>query len=297
MTDSTSYPSVERSILVADVVASTSLYERLGDKRARQLVGVGVDAMSDGVLECGGRVVKSMGDGILACFEDGAASDAGLRMLERVFDEAVDIRVGAHHGSVIEVGGDIFGDAVNTAARIAAIARENELLVSRPLWDRSSVEFRELARAVPPVSVKGKSAPLELFSVLDHGGAEHETGVTMVQRSDGPTGGGHVPTLRLSLDGRAFELSASGALTLGRGTTCDILVAHHEVSRSHARVFRRGTGFHIEDTSTNGTHLIPEVGPSIHLLRRETALFGRGRIVVGAKPGEPGAPTLDFEIV
>lgn len=296
MPDSTSYPSVERSILVADVVASTSLYERLGDKRARQLVGIGVDAMSTAVTECGGRVVKSMGDGILACFEGGTATDAGLRMLERVYDEAVDIRVGAHHGRVMEVGGDVFGDTVNTAARIAAIARENELLVSRPLWERASAAFRELARSVPAVAVKGKRDPLALYSVLDHGGSEHVTGVTLVQESDDSAGSNRPAALRLTLDGRIFEVGPAGALTIGRGTNCDILVAHHEVSRLHARVFHRGAGFHIEDTSTNGTHLIPDVGPPIHLARRETVLFGRGRIVVGAKPGVEGVPSLVFEI-
>lgn len=291
----TSHPSCPRSLLVADIVSSTALYERLGDKRARAMVASGLELMSLSVRLAGGRVVKTMGDGLLACFEGVDAAKAGLEMLERVYNEPVDIRVGVHFGDVIDVEGDIFGDAVNTVARIASIARANEILISRPLWAQIPTDLQDLARPVPHVSVKGKREPLELYSVLDHGSAEEETGLTMMVSAQRPSTI-RTRTIRLSHMDLRLELSGEGAVTIGRSLECDFLIAHHEASRLHARVFYRRPDFLIEDTSTNGTYLVPDNGRSVHLTRRETVLFGKGRLYPGANPDSEDAVWIEFEV-
>ncbi|QDU83107.1 Adenylate cyclase 2 [Planctomycetes bacterium Pla163] len=290
-----SHPSRPCSLLVADIVSSTALYERLGDKRARAMVASGLELMSLAVRLAGGRVVKTMGDGLLACFEGVGAAKAGLGMLERIYDEPVDIRVGVHVGDVIEVDGDIFGDAVNTVARIASIARANEILISRPLWEQIPAELQELARPVPHVSVKGKREPLELYSVLGHGSAEVETGMTMMVTAERPSSV-RTRTIRLAHLGRMLELAGEGAVKIGRSLECDIPIAHHEASRLHARVFYRRPDFLIEDTSTNGTYLVPDNGRPVHLSRRETVLLGKGRLYPGANPGSDDAVWIEFEV-
>ena len=100
----------ELVILFADVVGSTRLYEVLGDLTARDKVAVCVDIMRRATEQRGGSVVKTMGDEILATFEDcDKAMDAAVQM--QVAIEAhpeldverqhIAIRIGCHFGPVV----------------------------------------------------------------------------------------------------------------------------------------------------------------------------------------------------
>ncbi len=290
----TKQESVPRSVLIADIVSSTALYEQLGDTKARALVSGGIKTLSDTVVGAGGWVVKSLGDGILTSFENETAMTAALEMMERMELHGLEIRIGIHYGDVIEVNQDIFGDVVNTTARIAAIARANEILISRPLWDRLEPEIQEQARSVPPVSVKGKREPLQLFSILQGEDTEISGELTMaiVDADENVS----VRRIELIYAGQPYILEGEGALQLGRGSKCDIVVAHHKVSRMHARIFYRKPDFVIADSSTNGTYIVPEHGSQAHILRRDTVLFGRGVIYPGAPPGSENAQAVGFDV-
>lgn len=286
-----------RSLLVADIVSSTALYERLGDKEAKALIGGGVELMSVCVQAAGGRVIKTLGDGVLACFTGADAAEAALEMVARMRDESTVIRVAAHWGEVIESHGDVFGDAVNTVARIAALARENEVLISEALFAQASPRVRRAARSVPAVAVKGKRDPLQLYSILDHGPDDPTMTVTTrhevasEERRSTTT-----RTLKLAAQDRVYELKGAGALKIGRSLDCDVLITDGNVSRTHAKILYRHPEYLIADTSMNGTYIVPENGPSVHLNRRETVLFGRGRLYVGHHPEMPNATWIDFEV-
>jgi len=288
------FESDPRSILIADIVSSTALYEQLGDTQARALVSGGIQALCETVTARGGWVVKSMGDGILTCFKGETAMAAALEMMEKMELYGLEIRVGIHHGDVIEVNQDIFGDVVNTTARIAAIARANEILISRPLWNRLEPEIQEQARSVPPVSVKGKREPLQLFSILQGEDATQSGELTMAIME--PDEEAKVRCIELVYAGQAYVLEGEGSIQLGRGSKCEIMVAHHKVSRMHARIFYRRPDFVIADSSTNGTYIVPEGGSPAHILRRDTVLFGRGVIYPGAAPGTENAQAIGFDV-
>lgn len=285
---------VPRSVLMADIVNSTLMYERLGDLRARELVGSGMEAMASAVSEHGGRLVKSLGDGILACFEGDGATPAGLEISKRVSDLMLEARVGVHHGTVIDDGGDIFGDTVNTAARLASAARPCEVLISKQVWEHLPAPVRELCRSIPSIGVKGKAQPVEVYSILMQ---EEDFGQTMIQDPvSASTQSMEASTLELCLGEARLVLDGPGSYVIGRSHRCDLRVDNPRTSNLHAKVFKRGSAFMLEDSSTNGTTVLPDSGAAVRIHRRDTALFGRGKIYLGSKPDSPEALAVEYYV-
>ena len=283
-----------RSILIADVVSSTSMYEQLGDERARTLIAGALSTLTQAVETLGGRVVKSLGDGLLTSFPDKTAVQSALRMIEDVKTHGLQIRIGIHHGTVMIVDRDVFGDVVNTAARIAAIARPSEILFTRSVLANLTPENQCKARSVRPISVKGKSQPLELFSILSMDTTDLELSNTVVTEEasvDVPVG-----QMRLFFGGETYVIQGSDKINIGRGTRSDIIIQQNEASRSHACLHYREPYFLLTDSSTNGTFIAPEYGECTHVVRREVILRGRGLIYPGAPPANESAASIEYEV-
>jgi class 3 adenylate cyclase len=124
------------SVLFTDIVGSTDLATRLGDKEWRRLLDRHDDVTEREIGRFKGRVVDRAGDGILATFDGPARAIACARSLRgSVAGLDLQIRAGIHLGEV-EVRGDrIGGIAVHVAARIMAAAGADEVLVSRTIKD------------------------------------------------------------------------------------------------------------------------------------------------------------------
>ncbi len=169
----TDLPQGTAIILFSDIVDSTSLTEQLGDatfrEKAREL-----DTSLRGIIrETGGTLVegKVLGDGVLAVFTSARqAIECALRC--NAASDSVDLRLhlGIHAGDVIREGNNVYGGAVNIAARIAAASAPGEVLVSDTV--------RSLARTSAGVafddrgeqSLKGVAEPQRLYVV--RGGGE-----------------------------------------------------------------------------------------------------------------------------
>ena len=124
--------------------------------------------------EHNGRVVKRMGDGMMAVFSDPADAleallDARGRMAE-VQADGYDprFRAGIHVGRPRKLGGDYFGVDVNVAARLAEQAAPDEILVSGPVCDDLDTESLKLKRK-RRFKVKGVPEDLQAYSVSDRG--------------------------------------------------------------------------------------------------------------------------------
>jgi class 3 adenylate cyclase/pimeloyl-ACP methyl ester carboxylesterase len=155
-------------ILFADIVDSTALTEQLGDtafrERARQLD----DAMRNAIREANGTTIegKLLGDGVLAVFTSARdAITAALRCRDASASVGLELHLGIHAGDVIRESGNVFGGAVNIAARISAASAPGEILVSdtvRALARTSAgVTFEDRGKH----SLKGVAEPHHLFAV------------------------------------------------------------------------------------------------------------------------------------
>ena len=122
--------SPQYAILFADLSGSTSLYEKLGDQRALVAVESVLTEMRKSIALHQGRVIKTIGDEIMAVLPSAdaamqAACDMQIRIaaIAPIDNVRLAIRAGFHYGPAIEEGGDFFGDAVNTAARMTGFAK------------------------------------------------------------------------------------------------------------------------------------------------------------------------------
>jgi class 3 adenylate cyclase len=119
------------TLLFTDIVDSTAIMARIGDARWRETLERH-DAAAATVIEgAGGRVIKSLGDGVFARFGSvPEAVSAGRAFIEEGRDLGVAVRAGVHIGDCELVGEDLAGRTVHEAARIAALSGPGELLVS-----------------------------------------------------------------------------------------------------------------------------------------------------------------------
>src|SRR5262249_19101674 len=139
----TSHAPTPVTVLFADISGSTLMYAVHGDQRAFAVTSACLGLLEAEVARSGGRVVKRVGDAILAVFD---AADAGvgaavgmLRALETAEspaqDERVHVRVGIASGTAVLDAGDVYGDVVNVAARLVGLAGVDEIFLSGDCHD------------------------------------------------------------------------------------------------------------------------------------------------------------------
>lgn len=283
-------------VLFADVVGSTELYERKGDSVAKNLVDQALDQVRRAVTGHEGHVVKNLGDGVLAYFTSDSALNACLAIQSKELPGELQLRQGLHRGPLLLESDDIFGDTVNTAARLADKARAGELLASESAFGSSSPELRSRLRSIPPIRVKGKLRPLVVYSRFNSNepGTDIHRTMAAVQFASKDTLA--VGGMRLRSGEKECLVSPGSNIVLGRSPECDMVLDHREASRSHARIRSHEATFVIADTSTNGTYIVPEAGSPVYLQRQEQAIFGRGRIYLGTSPDSPQACFVSYEV-
>jgi class 3 adenylate cyclase/pimeloyl-ACP methyl ester carboxylesterase len=155
-----------RTILFTDVEGSTALTERVGDAKAREVLRAHERIVREALRAHGGAEVKAMGDGFMASFASATRALECAIAMQRAFaahnetaGEPIRVRIGLNAGEPIAEERDLFGTAVNMAARIAAEAEGGEILASdvvRQLVagkgflfsDRGEVELRGFEEAV-----------------------------------------------------------------------------------------------------------------------------------------------------
>ncbi|MEW5735570.1 MAG: adenylate/guanylate cyclase domain-containing protein [Thermodesulfobacteriota bacterium] len=282
------------TILFADIAKSTHLYEILGDVAAQKIIGVVLANLSQVAERHRGKIVKTIGDAVMCTFTsvndaveaawDMQVTIGRLGFLEYPQISSLNIYVGLHSGLVVEREGDVFGDAVNVAARMAEIAKPRQILTTEKTVSELAPELAVMARCADTTTLKGKTGEVKIFEVV----WEQQDQTVMV---DGLLDS-HVFRLRLELrlGNDIIEVDQNRPIvTLGRQSHNDLVVDDSRVSRSHARVeYRRGK-FVLVDQSSNGTFVLPTGGKTTRLRRDEAPLLGHGLIGLG-KPPDPDSP-------
>ncbi len=287
------------AVLFADVSGSTKLYERLGDAEALRAVDRVIKRMERAIQGFKGRLVKTIGDEVMATFNTAEdAFMASTEMQQRISDlpavsgVKLTIRVGFHYGSAIEEANDVFGDTVNTAARIVGLANSEQILSSKQTIDELPPLLRESTRDLEQLSVKGKADGVHVFEVLWRQTDE----LTMKAKSIAKAPGAEPIKLCLRYRGKAFLLDEKSALlTMGRDPGSDLIIEDRKASRHHARIERRGDKYLIIDQSTNGTYLAPKGEKEVLLRREEVLLQGAGTICFGGSINETHADFVQYE--
>ena len=158
-----------RAIMFTDMIGSTEMTVQLGDTMAVELLRAH-DAIIRRSLEAhGGGEVKHLGDGIMASFDDVPASiGCALKIQDEfaAFNAAshtpIRVRIGIHAGEPVEDSNDLFGSAVQMAARICDIAPAEAILVSAAVRDACNGAGLEFVPSGTE-SLKGFAQPVELF--------------------------------------------------------------------------------------------------------------------------------------
>lgn len=281
-------------IMFADIGGSTALYERVGDVEAHRLVAESLGLMRDCIEASSGVLLRTVGDAALASFEraDDALA-AACDMQNAHASRPLSVRIGIHIGEVIPDGGDVYGHAVNLAARIASFARTDEITATAECVASLSESARAQASFLDRIPLKGTSSPVEVWRIdwLPDDGPQ--TAIALDPKLAPSITG----SIELRRGRQRYRLKSDEApLILGRSEDCDVSVDNDEASRRHAVIeFSQGQCL-LTDTSTNGTWLIrPRVHPI--LIRRDTfVLDGRGELGLGTQPGDPGASPLAFRV-
>ncbi len=293
-------PEAAPAVLFADVSGSTRLYETLGDSAAHRIVAQLLAQLREVITSQGGRVIKTIGDEVMATFEESRAALAAARAMQRDVARAVrssdapaGIRIGLHAGPVLEDAGDVFGDTVNIAARMVGMAKAGQILTTGETLDHVPARSRGETRHVDRTRLHGRGAELDVFEVL--WGRDSVTSFVEI-----PSAGAKPRSARLALRYGRQETSVSPerqSLSIGRDSDNDLVLDFGVVSRRHARIeWRRGRPV-LLDESTNGTLVVPDGALPTYVRREQLALEGRGVIAAGFEPQAHPERLIHYELV
>jgi class 3 adenylate cyclase len=155
------------TLLMTDIADSTVAAARLGDSGWRELLDSHDFESRRTIERYGGHVVKFTGDGYLALFGGPErAIEAALELSTVIATLGIPIRAAVHTGTVEIRGGEIGGMSVNTCARVQALARPSETLVTRTVKDLvAGTEFNFSERGTH--ELRGVPDTWQLFAVAD----------------------------------------------------------------------------------------------------------------------------------
>lgn len=300
--------TVLSTVVFIDISGSVSLYETLGNEPAAAAIAQLTEWISKCIQARSGRVIKKLGDGVLCVFGDAAAAVAASaqllqeheqRLVRWPFPLRMDIRVGVATGEIVEVDGDCYGDAVNLAARLCERSGAGEIWASEMTvllaGEAPSVWFRKLGL----VDIRGKVDPVSLYQVewrqdLETDFLTQQAGlVSQLSPVDSILG-----VIQFRWHGIDASFTSNQApVHIGRSTHAQLCINDLRVSRLHARIDWRNSGFVLTDLSSFGTWIGFSGSDSQIRLRRDACiLHGSGEISLGVPLGDAQAPRLAFEV-
>lgn len=288
----------ELTVLFADIAQSTALFEKYGDDKARAAIASVLDTLVDVSNNFQGVLIKTIGDEVMCTFPSAElAINASISMQESVGgnfvlgSHPIGVRIGFHHGKVIAEKGDVFGDTVNVAARMAGFAKKGQIITNSATYKSQlkGIKHRSLGKA----KVKGKLLAVKIIEIFWQ---KDESQVTRISSALDIKLPDAAFTMNLDIDGRQIIMTEKSPVkVVGRGEECDIQILAPMASRIHAEFQFSDGNFKIEDQSTNGTWL--EMGSnSLRLHRDKTVLLGSGRITLGSADFSNPSFVINFKI-
>jgi adenylate cyclase len=300
--------SVLSTMVFADISGSTALYEALGNERATEAVTQVTQWIGDTIEAHGGRVVKKLGDGVLGVFGDASSAVSAMATMLRQHKVRLDrwphplrmeIRVGVASGEVVDVDGDCYGDAVNVASRLCERAGPAEIWATETTVLLAGTAPDVWYRKLGMMDIRGKAELLMLYHVEWR---EDEAPDSLTMQAALVSNFAPVDSIlgqiQFSWHGvdRTFT-SSDAPVMVGRAEHAQLRINDARVSRLHARIDWRNSGFVLTDMSSFGTWVRFEGSDSPVRLRRDACiLHGAGHIALGVSFNEPSAPVMSFHV-
>jgi adenylate cyclase len=278
------------AVLFADISGSTLLYRTRGDAIGFKLVSTCLDLLEHEVVRFGGRLIKRIGDAVLAGFAGSECTAAAIRAaagMQRALEvpdcplrgEGVTVRLGISAGTAVLDRGDVYGDVVNVAARLVALAGAEEVLISGEAYALLSPDWCARTRLIGTRALRGRPTLVDVYQYVWR---DEDSALTPIVHREAEPGARLPPALEIRYGTQVFALGHEREkLRIGRDADNDVVIDDPTVSRRHADVVLRQDRFFLVDHSTNGTSVSTEAGAVIRLSREELPLAGSGRIVPG----------------
>ncbi len=290
--------TINCAVMFSDVAGSTALYDKYGDTEAKAIIENCLNLMAEITKQYKGVVIKTIGDEIMSRFptaEDGVNACCSIQeaisILTGPDDNPMAVRIGIHAGEAILDNNDVFGDAVNVAARMAGIAKARQIITTEDTYVQLSEDLQEKAREFDTTSVKGKQEQITIYDIV----WDEEDDVTRMSFS--PSQSSADTEIMVSYSGGNKILTqADMPVIIGRGEKADITIDAPLASRSHVRLeYNRGK-FVLADQSTNGTFIKLSDGKEVYLRREELPLSSHGSISLGEKVDDSSSLIISFTV-
>jgi len=286
-------------VLFVDIADSSRLYRMLGDEAARHLVAQSLRRFEEVVVKHGGTVVDRIGDELMCTFADPIAMVTAAAELQRgardlgrgpVEPSELSVRIGLHFGPVIEEGSRVFGATVYTAKRTASLAKAGQILVTGDTVALLGSDRGFTLRHADRVVIKGMGGEQDLYDVI------WDPLLQTVQRLDITEQANWGVEVSLRHANTAIVLGGGVlAVTIGRGATCDLVIADRDVSWLHARIECGKGHASLTDVSTNGTYVAADGSSEATLVHRDVIeLAGAGLLGCGRAPHKGDATAIEF---
>lgn len=295
--------AIERqSVAFASLNGVEDIALRQGQDASLQVLQRALDRITALCGEFGGEIGNMVGGEVLCLFPNpDAALNAACRMQHDVHEDpairapGLSLTVGLHIGPVYRRDGHVFGDSINTAARVKAEAQPGQILMTREMSRHLHAESTSILQTYDRVRVKGKERALTLLQAAWQPADLNSTSVMASMINSGYLKDLAADMLELSIGTEQRRIASSMTpLNVGRAPTCDLRVQSQSASRLHCRIDHRRGKFVLVDLSTNGTHLVRSDGSQTILRREEAVLTGSGRFALGEAASEGGRWTVRF---
>ncbi|WP_298436126.1 adenylate/guanylate cyclase domain-containing protein [Ottowia sp.] len=316
-----------QTILFVDLTGSTAAYQAVDGAQVAAAISK-VTAWVGRVCEAhAGRVIKFLGDGVLAQFDDSVAAVRAAIFMQRSHSERIQswpealrmpLKVGISTGAVVQLGGDTYGDTVNLASRLSDMAGPHAIWANETVIERIRAERQITAGP----GTEGEEDALNAVRYRSLGmmrirGLDQAQSVFQVEWNEDVST--DLLTVRGTLTGSDKLIEPAGAklgialawlgyakvfsskdmpVEIGRIPNCAFVVGDQRVSRQHARLEWINGAFVLTDTSSFGTwvRFVDAADAEVQLRRNQCVLHSTGEIALGSPFSDFSAPVVAFHI-
>jgi class 3 adenylate cyclase len=302
---------VPATVVFTDLHGSTAVFEALGNAVATEAITRITTWIAQQCELANGRVVKTLGDGVLVLFPDGASAVKAVVELQRVHFKRVlrdpsgtsmPIRIGMASGDVELVGTDCYGDAVNVASRLCDLCGPSQIWADTASLQRVTENHGVTFRMLGPIAIRGRAEPCTVYQIEWHEDAASEF-LTMQGHAEQVLVPGQSDVLGRQVEltwrdhNRRFQ-SFELPVHIGRVRNVEFMVNDPRVSRTHACLEWRNGSVVMVDLSSYGSwvRFSGASGSDVLLRRDECVLHGEGDLALGASFADPTVPTVHFKV-